>query len=168
MGLISGSLWFLHNSNRSSIPDVSSNAEGYVGARNHTSVPTSPHPSGSGPRWTTRELLSFLVDRAFAPGRACTLDLSPPPGPGSAPRLHPAVAAGLRAEPVGAEALGLQPLSLGPWEWEQLLTGLLRASACALLFPGRGEGVSTACSGLAAHCPTPRHQLCPPRPASAG
>uniref|UniRef100_A0A8D2G178 Uncharacterized protein n=1 Tax=Theropithecus gelada TaxID=9565 RepID=A0A8D2G178_THEGE len=98
----------------------------------------------------------------------CTLVLSQPvphvvPDLRGTSSLHRAAAAGLRAEPVGADALApeVQPLSLGPVGWEQLLIGPAQISECALLFTEREKGrVTATCPGLSAPFPEPAEACC--------
>lgn len=121
-------LWFLLNPHRSNIPIICLNADGGMLGPEITSLfPVPPNPLAQAPDGLL--LLNFLVEGAFSfLVHACSLGLSlsvplpspnPPtvvPGSGNTSSLR------LGAEP--PESHSHSPWGL--WEWEQLLTGLLR------------------------------------------
>lgn len=145
-------------------PIISSNAEGVCQGLNHFPLSSSPHPSGTGPRWTAPPDLPS--GRRVFSWSFPSLCLQPGPLPRASPlpRLWEHVQSpsccsswteGKACRCRDPEGHSHSPW--GPWEWEKFLG----VSACALLFTEREE--------RAGHSfPTPSHQSCPLRPASAG
>lgn len=122
-------LWFHLNRNRSNIPIICLNADGGMLGPEITSLfPVPPTPLAQAPEGLL--LLNFLVEWAFSSVpflvHACLgLSLSFPPSPNS-PTVVPG-SGDASSLCVGAEPPeGYSRSPWGLWEWEQLLTGLLR------------------------------------------